>query len=179
MFRKNQSPCLNSEHNRGFTLLETLVLLLIIGILVAVGAPSGLNFLRSQRLYTAQNQIHRAMREAKSNAVKHKSTWQVSIREQDELVQLVVHSSRQSFDEVIWQTLPQYIYLADENTTFYQYPSSSSYSGIYRVQFNYHGNTNGRLGKVTIHAKNSEDIKVCVIVSTLVGGMRTDRGKGC
>ena len=179
MFRKNQYPCLNSEHNRGFTLLETLFVLLIISILVAVGAPSGLNFLRSQRLYAAQNQIHRAMREAKSNAVKHKSTWQVSIREQDELVQLVVHSSKQPFDEVIWQTLPQYIHLTDDNTTFYQYPSSSSYSGIYRVQFNYHGNTNGRLGKVTINANDSEDIQVCVIVSTLVGGMRTDRGKGC
>lgn len=165
--------------DKGFTLLETLFVLSIISILIAIGVPSGLNFLRSQRLYAAQNQIHRAMREAKSNAVREKSTWQISIRTQDELVQWVVHPSKQPFDEVIWQTLPQYIYLADDNTTFYQYPSSSPYSGIYRVQFNYHGNTNGRLGKVTIHIKDSEDIKGCVIVSTLVGGMRTDRGKGC
>ena len=179
MLRNNQFPNLNYCHNQGFTLLESLVVLLIIGILIAIGVPSGLNFLRSQRLYAAQNQIHRAMREAKSNAVRDKSTWQVSIREQDELVQWVVHPSRQPFDEVIWQALPQYIHLADEDTTLYQYPSSSPYSGIYRVQFNYHGNTNGRLGKVTIHAKDSEDIKVCAIVSTLVGGMRTDRGKGC
>jgi len=45
-------------------------------------------------------------------------------------------------------------------------------NGIQRVQFNYIGNTNGQLGQLTLVANNSDKVKRCVYVSTLIGTMR-------
>ncbi|HBW90069.1 MAG TPA: prepilin-type cleavage/methylation domain-containing protein, partial [Cyanobacteria bacterium UBA11149] len=64
----------------GYTLIEIIIIVAIIGILSAIIAPSWLSFIERQRLNTAQDQIYRAMQEAKSNALRDKITWQVSFR---------------------------------------------------------------------------------------------------
>ena len=41
------------------------------------------------------------------------------------------------------------------------------------MQFNYKGNTNGQLGRITLSLRSGGTAKRCVFVSTLLGGMRT------
>lgn len=153
---------------------------MIVGILSAIAAPSWLNFLNQQRLSVAQNELYRAMAQAKNNATRDKLTWQVSFREQNQTVQWAIHPSTTLPNDANWQNLNSKIRLDGENTTFRQDSSSSEYE-VKATQFNYLGAIDGQqaLGRITITTKSRNQMKRCVFVSTLIGGMRTDRNQDC
>jgi prepilin-type N-terminal cleavage/methylation domain-containing protein len=69
---------LKNSSNSGFTLVEMLVVIFIIGILSAIAIPSWVSFVNTRRLSVAQDEVYRAMRQAQSQAKKQKLTWQVS-----------------------------------------------------------------------------------------------------
>lgn len=52
----------------GFTLLEVLVVMIMVGILSAIAAPSWLGFVNNQRISTSQNNIFQAIRVAQSDS---------------------------------------------------------------------------------------------------------------
>jgi prepilin-type N-terminal cleavage/methylation domain-containing protein len=52
----------------GFTLLEVLVVMVMVGILSAIAAPSWLGFVNTQRIGTSQNKIFQAIKVAQSDA---------------------------------------------------------------------------------------------------------------
>lgn len=173
----------------GFTLLETMIAVSMIGILAAIAAPSWSSFVNRQRLNTAQNQVYRAMQEAKSNAIRDKVTWQFSVREipvkGKTVIQWAVHPQSVSPNAANWQSLQPQIQIYAQETTLYT--DKKNAVPVRRVQFNYMGNTNGQLGQITLTTKNGGKVKRCVYVSTLIGAMRTgkehskanDRGKYC
>jgi prepilin-type N-terminal cleavage/methylation domain-containing protein len=169
-------------NTQGFTLLENLIVVFIIGILSAIAAPSWLGFLNAQRLSVAQNQVYRAMQEAKSNAVRDKETWQVSFQEVNHTAQFAIHKAESGKfmpNTVIWQDFDSNIeiYKAKNakgkcETTLYQPTNACPKTGPWRVQFNNEGNTNGQLGQITLVTTNNSKIQRCVYVSTLIGGLR-------
>ncbi len=173
-----------SRSTAGFTLLELTIVVMILGIVSAIAAPSWLSFLNRQRLNTAQYQVYQALQEAKSNATKNKATWQVSFQDDTGVVQWAVHPAEPGKfipQGVQWHNLDPHIEIyKDKNnkgkceTTFDQ-PTQKSCTPHepWRVQFNYMGNTNGQLGQITLITNNSSKIKRCVYVSTLIGTLRT------
>ncbi|MEC4893979.1 MAG: type II secretion system protein [Oscillatoria sp. PMC 1051.18] len=161
----------------GFTLIEVLVAVAIMGILAAIALPSWLNFISQQQLNVGSDRLYWAMRKTQSNAKRDKLTWNFSIQEKDGVVQYAIHPASVEPVNAIWQNLDKNIIL--EKSTFYQYPQTSDLQVVYRVQFNHHGNTNGRLGKVILSHQNLNQTQKCVIVSTLIGGMRTAKNKDC
>jgi Tfp pilus assembly protein FimT len=172
-----------AQATEGWTILEIMVVAAIIGIVSAIAIPSWLSFIDRQRLNTAQNQVYRAMQQAKSNAVKDKLTWQVSFREYNGVVQWAVHSEQSGQfipTNVQWHNLAPNVQVdkARNNkgkceTTLDEQPQRCPTIGPWRVQFNHHGNTNGQLGQITLISKNGGKIKRCVYVSTLIGAKRT------
>lgn len=165
---------LNTDHNTkapspstaGFTLLESIIVVSIVGILAAIAAPNWFSFINRQRLNTAQYQVYQAMQEAKSNAMRDKVTGQFSIRKNADIVQWAVHPATVKPANTQWHNLDKTINL-DPETTLQQ-------SGtVRRIQFDYHGNVKPPLGRVTLSSRNGGKTKRCVFVSTLLGAIRT------
>ncbi len=169
--------------NKGFTLLETLVVVMIMGIMAAIATPSWLRFVEDQRLLAAQSKIYRLMKQAQNKALRSKTTWQTSFREENGILQWSVHKAeRGSFVPagIVWndsgfENIQIYNQKNDRNkceTTLDQSGDSCEENGPWRVRFNYLGHVNGSLGQITIVTKNNNQNQRCVYVSTLLGALR-------
>ena len=161
-----------NQSNAGFTVLELIILLALLGIVSAIAIPTWNAFINRQRLKTAQYRVYQAMQETKSNATLQKVTWQLSVREAiangKPVVQLATHPRSLNPSLATWRSLDAGIQLYSKETTLY----TDKKNGIKRVQFNYMGNTNGQLGQLTLIINNNSKIERCVYVSTLIGTLR-------
>ncbi|MBD2730080.1 type II secretion system protein [Nostoc sp. FACHB-892] len=176
--RINAKNLLNKHSSSGFTLLETLAVISLIGILATLAIPNWLAFVQTRRLNTAQNEIHLAMQQARSQATKEKLTWQVSIREQNGIVQWAIHAATVNPSAANWNNLDSSVRLDSETTLQLS-------NDIRKVLFDYKGNAQN-LGRITLSSRSGGKVKRCVIISTILGTMRTakentttDDGKYC
>jgi Tfp pilus assembly protein FimT len=162
------------KSEQGFTLVEKLILIALSGIFAAIAAPAWLGFMRAVEISRAADRLHWQLQKAKSEAKRDRATWETLIRQSPEGIQYSVnHDDAQPN----WQTMPFHNAEIDvENTTFF----FDRRKQAYRMQFNWLGVSNGRLGRITVMHKQSK-MKRCVIVSTLLGAMRTgkERGERC
>ncbi len=169
---------INNRSSNGFTLLEVLVSIIIIGILAAITVPSWLGFVNTVRLNTAQQEVYLAMRQAQSQAIKNKLTWQVSFREQNGVVQWAVHQPDPDPDVFIpytisannafWHNLAPNVRL-DAETNLQQS------NGFRRLQFNYRGQA--PLKHIALSSRNGGKARRCIYISTILGAMRTAKGQ--
>ena len=159
------------KSDQGFTLVEKLILIALSGIFAAIAAPAWLGFMRAIEIDRAADRLYWQLQKAKSEAKRDRATWETLIRQTPEGIQYSIHHDDAQPN---WQTMPfDNAEIDFGNTTFF----FDKKKGGYRMQFNWLGVTNGRLGRVTVMHKKSR-IKRCVIVSTLLGSMRTGKEKG-
>jgi type II secretory pathway pseudopilin PulG len=197
-FLANRKNISNNFSSNGFTLPETLVFVVLIGILAALGIPNWLAFVNVRRLNTAQNEVYYAMRQAQSQATKEKLTWQASFREQNNIVQWTVHQAEAGQfipdtiknNDNLWHNLELNTRIdEDENnkgkkeTTLRKQTSQQ----VWRVIFNHKGcpiyevgdectSTSLRtLGQITLYNQNAGKAKRCIYVSTILGAIKTGK----
>ncbi|MDB9313687.1 type II secretion system protein [Spirulina sp. CS-785/01] len=179
------------KNEQGFTLLELLVGLVIIGILAAIFIPTWLGFLQRQRLNKANSRIWQGMEKTKQKAVTNQRDWQLSFRQEGEKRgEWAIHPSvKGDFvpDHVNWQPLEEGIIFDIENSSFEQEETGEITE--WRVIFNHYGCPVFRpgnactqtsfwaLGTVTVRPRNDDTLKRCVIISTLLGSMRKAEGQ--
>jgi Tfp pilus assembly protein FimT len=164
---------LRRHHRRsGYSLLEIMTIVAILGTMAAIATPSYLGWANRLRLSAAQQQVMMAMKRAQHKATKTLVPQQISFRETTEgkgptaghQVEWSIHPI--DTQPIAWEALPPEIKL-DPETSLRQKDK------LYVMQFNERGEANGQLGRVTITLPNDPHNKRCVIVSTLLGAMRS------
>jgi prepilin-type N-terminal cleavage/methylation domain-containing protein len=91
-------------NQQGFTILEVLVVMVIIGVLAAVATPAWLTFLANQRLNAAQIEVFNAVKEAQSRAKRNQTRYQVSFSENpaNKAVRVSVHRQNPEGSTINW-----------------------------------------------------------------------------
>jgi prepilin-type N-terminal cleavage/methylation domain-containing protein len=67
------------NNNQGFTLIESLVIIVIIGVLAAIAAPSFLSWLSKKKVENAIVRVEGALKEAQRQSIKRSKTCVVTI----------------------------------------------------------------------------------------------------
>jgi prepilin-type N-terminal cleavage/methylation domain-containing protein len=163
----------NNRSNSGFTVIETITALLMIGILSGIAAPRWFALIKTQHLNIAQDQVYQAKRQAQSQAKKEKLTYHASFREENNNVQWAVHPATIDPSNAKWNDLDASVQLDVVESTL------QLSNGVRRVRFDHIGGVTPPLGKITLSSKPGGTAKRCVIVSTILGAMRTAKDNSC
>ncbi|MCU0551891.1 MAG: prepilin-type N-terminal cleavage/methylation domain-containing protein [Leptolyngbya sp. Prado105] len=150
----------------GFTLLETIVVMVLIGILFAIAAPAWQAFLNGQRLNTATDKTFSVISETKNRARQQHIPYEIGVRQASQQVQWAIYPVGADPINQTWQNLNDGVKLLETETTI------SKKDNIYRIRFNHRGEVNGQWGRVTFIATSGGHTKRCAIVFNLLGAIR-------
>ena len=169
----------NNKSNQGYTLIELLVIVVVIGILATIITPSWLSLLNHLRLNAAQAETLSIMRQAQASARREKRIWQANFRDIDGRVQWSLNPENESEANQKWNNLIG----EDANKITIHNSTLRNRNGVYSVQFKPNYWVNGQLGKITFITRGTTNItnvpKRCLFVSTLLGTLRTDKDNNC
>jgi len=153
--------------NKGFSLLEVLVVVAIIGIVAAIATPSWLKYLANRQVTAARNEVHQGILLAQSSAIAERRAWRFSIREVDDRLAWAIHPNAVDWKDVVaWNFLHPTVVFYDDDTTLL------SKEGTYYTRFGFKGEVTVRLGTVTLDSRNGAAQNKCVVISTLIGTTR-------
>ncbi len=143
------------NNNQGFTLIETLTVIIIIVILSAIAAPGLLGMLNRNKVNTALAQVQGALQEAQRVAMRKGQQCIVTLTSSTVTGPCLVTGDR---------TLPSGVALATN-------PNPAT------VTFSFRGNTNNSV-KIVLYSDDSNQQKKCLVISNGLGIMRTGKYSG-
>ncbi|MBR8837863.1 MAG: prepilin-type N-terminal cleavage/methylation domain-containing protein [Stigonema ocellatum SAG 48.90 = DSM 106950] len=167
---KNES--LSRQSETGFTLMEILVVVIMVGVLAAIAVPGWLGLMNRQRLSAARNKASILIRDAQVNAQREKTTWLVCFKDDGNKVLSSVGPlpSNKNCQLTNWEVLIG----PDSSSIKFTSTMSQSPDGYYQIQFNYDGSV-VNLGKITFMPRIASSPTACVTVATLLGAIRADK----
>lgn len=71
-FMKRRNSSISRSTATGFTLIEVMVVVILMGVLFAIAAPNWVAFINQQRVGSARNQVSQAIRSAQTQAQQTK-----------------------------------------------------------------------------------------------------------
>jgi prepilin-type N-terminal cleavage/methylation domain-containing protein len=209
-------------HDSGFTLIELIVVVAMVGIIAAIGAPSWIGFLAQQRVNKTNDVVFTALLDAQKEAKKNKNTYNVAFRynqtkKASEI--LVYHGAPEPITSTNiqnsrnWKVIGEDIGVKQGEVFIYTNLDGNTYNkqstpnivtttpGTGTISFDFMGtvtqaelggsssttNTvnNSSLGlKIAVAAASPGAIaagrhKRCVIIETIIGGMRSAKDADC
>ena len=192
--RGNKKGSKNIDHNQdrshGFTLLELLVVMAIVGILSAIVAPGWLGFVNNQRLSASQSRLLSTLKDAQSSAKRNGSTTTLIIAN-DATKGTYVQTNR-SQAQYLEQSI-QISAVTKGNTI-----TSASATTYIEIAFNSQGipttvkglptslinaelfsKSDSPLLQITLNSANSPTRKRCTTIKTLLGAVKTGSDTEC
>jgi prepilin-type N-terminal cleavage/methylation domain-containing protein len=176
-----------SKQNKqaGFTLIEVLVVVLMVGILSGIAAPSWIGFTNNQRARTSQIRVASGLKEAQSNAKNKKVGYQISLRNNNGTGQYLILSSTSlptttaQWDAQPWQNL-------ESGVTVDASSLAPDAAGINSFRFLFNGSYDinsvpivtlipgtSSLQNQLVKLQQDGNTKYCVNVQTLLGAVRS------
>ncbi len=182
--RQNFPNTASKKNDAGYTLIELLIIVLILGIFASIAAPSWLGFINRQRVRTVNDRVFQTLRTAQSEAKRTKSPVTITFNYDPNppnnpvadpptvtfVPPLPTGGNTQTLN-VGGEIKPGTITLTF-STPDSTDPKKSS------LTFDYQGNPDKTSFIVAVAAVNGGG-KQCAIVQTLIGGMRTAEGPEC
>lgn len=169
------------ESDAGFTLLELVTVVIMVGVLAAMGGAGYLGWLNRVRVNAAQDVMLNAIRSAQLTAKQRNAPWQASFRETTvsgkKVIEWAVH--RADTNPSVWNNLEQdWVQIDTANTNI---TTNNNPSGAWKVVFNHQGQVRdtNEVGKlITISNLNGSN-KRCVFVASILGAVRAERDNNC
>ena len=200
-----------NKPTKGFTLLEVLVTIVIVGILSAIAAPSWLGFVARQRLNKANDTVLAVVREAQGKAKNSKLSHNISFRTDNNKPQVAIYPANRPLDDSDWRNLGRDSGVDTDkfllgtnldgsntkktgNNISYSAPFDEDPPAIppQTITFNHIGilesadGTSSDTGLKVLLAipkpdtpTEASNVKRCVILETLIGGIRTAKDEDC
>ena len=172
--------------NAGFTLVEILVVVVIIGVLAAVSVYSLQSWVNRVRVNGVQDKVLSAIQEAQNRARQQASSWQVSFRQVPQTgelnIQMAIHPA--TVTPTQWTVIDEPGVQIDTNTPFTNFKQATGNPSYWYIQFDNKGNLvrseapNPLPARITISYKGTVP-KRCVEVVTLLGSVRSEGDGSC
>ncbi|MBK1989839.1 prepilin-type N-terminal cleavage/methylation domain-containing protein [Sphaerospermopsis aphanizomenoides BCCUSP55] len=145
-------------NDQGFTILELIVIVIIVGILAAFSAPGYLAWSQRKKVDSALTSIEGAMKEAQRQAIAKSITCNVTLDT--------------SPPKVRSTTTSNCLLTGDRTLTSVSLTASAT-----SVNFDYLGNSSSEITVVVSPASNP-NFKKCLVLSTPLGLIRTGKYSG-
>ncbi len=194
-----------SQKDSGFSLIELIVVLLLVGILSAIAAPGWIAFVNRQQVNKANDAVLAALQEAQREAKNKKLSYSVSFRKNTTTNNVEVAIYRTNPGTPTWKSLGADVgvssdkFLLGANLSSENTAGSVSYtlSASTKITFDYMGTLpNASFGTPTApsteppglkivvvpssaNPASASSVKRCVIVKTLLGSMLTAKDEKC
>ncbi len=152
----------------GFTLLELMIVLTIIGILCAIAVPGWNSFYATRQLNTAQDQIQGSIKLGQHLAKTQRRPYRFVIEQYGNIVRWGISTDPNM--PIEWKSSFENISIDTSQTTFRQIKDKAQWFMVLDDD----GTVTGQLGRVTLVSEMVREQR-CVIMSTLLG--ETRKGK--
>ena len=154
-----------AKNTDGFTLIEVLIVVIVMGVLASIAAPGWLSYLQRQRMNTVRGDLIGALRTAQSEAITRQESRRIIFSSSD--LSIMVQPKSASTGGVITPL-----------------GSGSVGSKIHLVAstpivFDHDGRVDVDTPFVITVTHDDSSQKRCVIVTTILGGLKPAAGDTC
>ena len=149
------------KYNYGFTLIEMIVTVIIVGVIAAIASPNLLGLLNRNRVNEAMRQIEGALKEAQKQAIRSGRQCTINI---DTTSKMITNPTSASVDGCLSS-----IRVLDDSVQLNSSRTSITYSGKGNITIDGSNPT----PVLVVSIPNGTDKQSCVVIQNALGSSRT------